>query len=787
MRIQVYPREIIKTRTCDFGILYEDISYAADGGLYAEMVQNRSFEYDATDNPLFTPLTGWECIARGDSVAQIHVESAFPLNGKNRHYLSLCVCTAGEGGGFCSTGYDGGMVVRAGEEYLFSCWVRLNAHLTPRVEGAFPAVRVALEDASGAPLGEARTFTPEEGGWRYIEFSLHALRGCDVGRLTITCFQPAVLDFDMVSLFPKNTFRGRRNGLRRDLAEKIAALQPRFVRFPGGCVVHSGSLDAHSRDSLYRWKNTIGPLEERPVRRNRWDYSQSNGLGFYELFQFCEDIGAQPLPVLSAGYDPHTLCAAPLDQMDEWIADALDLIEFANGSANTCWGAKRAQMGHAAPFHLRYLCIGNEEVGPAFTERYRLIAQAVREKHPEIHLIGSAELGARERSFALARETGTALLDEHFYACQEWMLSNYDRYDGQPEDIGILISEYSARGDQLENALAEAVMMMGMEKAPCVRMASYAPLLCHAEHVNWRPNLIWFDKSRVYGSASYSVQQLFSLYQGNCVLRAQDDEPAAESIRPRLSGKIGLSVREAQVRFRNIVLRNLHTGETRTAADAGLSTQNPCAELFDTDWTDYALECDFTKPERSLPAALAGCEGFRLEFARRESEDRLYWNLDGWQQLTSLNGIINGHECELSLAECPIRAGESGHMLLEVRENRVRASVNGRICHDYALHPKPPRPLYYSAVAREGEVIVKMVNVGAEPVSAQVELHGATCKSAVALRLSCNAPEACNSFDEPERISIIEESVPHCADGTQLVCPPHSFQVLRLACESADV
>lgn len=241
------------------------------------------------------------------------------------------------------------------------------------------------------------------------------------------------------------------------------------------------------------------------------------------------------------------------------------------------------------------------------------------------------------------------------------------------------------------------------------------------------------------------------------------------------------------MRFRNIVLRNLHTGETRTAADAALSAQNPCAKLFDTDWTDYALECDFSRPECGLPAALAGRKGFRLEFACREIGDLLYWNLDGWQQLTSLNGVINGHECELSLAECPIRAGESGHMLLEVHENRVRASVNGRICHDYALHPKPLRPLYYSAVAREGEVIVKMANMGAEPVSAQVELYGATCKSAVALRLSCNAPEARNSFDEPERISIIEKSVSHCADRTQLVCPPHSFQVLRLACESAGV
>ena len=361
-----------------FGIFFEDINHAADGGLYAEMVQNRSFEFDRIDNPQYHALYAWEKVEEGAQV-QLQIETARPYHADSPHYLVME--TKGNGrAGIVNLGFGDGFYLEKGETCLFTCYARA-------LEDRECLLSVSVE---GTECCASAAFAVRDMEWKKYELRLTAERSTTAGRLLLTLSQAGRLALDYVSLFPEKTFLGRKNGLRRDIAQLLCDMKPKFMRFPGGCLVHDGSLNPSDRDSMYRWKNTLGEPENRPARRSNWGYNQTLGLGYYEYFQFCEDIGAKPLPVLPGGYDPHHQRMVPLDEMGPWIQDALDLIEFANGGTDTEWGGLRASLGHPAPFGLEYLGIGNEEVGDAFFERYVLIHRAVREKYPEIKLINTA-------------------------------------------------------------------------------------------------------------------------------------------------------------------------------------------------------------------------------------------------------------------------------------------------------------------------------------------------------------------------------------------------------------
>ncbi|MDO5398315.1 MAG: alpha-L-arabinofuranosidase C-terminal domain-containing protein [bacterium] len=779
MKIKIFPDEIIKQQNCNFGILYEDISHAADGGLYAEMVQNRSFEFDIVDNPSYTPLTAWKKVERGGSMTQIHVDSAKPLNDKNTHYLTLNVSTYGEGGGFLNEGYNSGLPFQKDEEYYFSCWYRLNEQLTPkRYDGSYSEIDIRFENDTADRCFAEAAFTPEAGGWKYVELTMKSSDNCSRGRLVITSKEPILIDFDMVSVFPKNTFKGRRNGLRRDIAQMIADLKPKFIRFPGGCVVHWGSLDADKRDSMYRWKNTIGKIEERPIRKTR-NYNQSNGLGFYELFQFCEDIGAEPLPTIAGGYDPHTLVAIPMENISEWIDEALDLIEVANGATDTVWGSKRAEMGHPKPFNLKYLCIGNEEVGEPFFERYRVMADAIKQKYPEINIVGTAGGGSDgqmyDNAYKVAYETKTDVIDEHFYQCPEWMLVNSDRYLNRSNDIDVLISEYSSRDNKLYNALSEAAMMTGFEKAECVKMAAYAPLLCNADYLNWYPNLIWYDNHRIYGSESYYVQQLFSVFQGGAVLKTEDDFSEISAKLPSLAGQIGLSTKGAEAEISDIVLENLKTGEKISAKNITLSPDNNYVNLFDEQWTDYRLSFNFVRTSENVFDILAGKHNIAVEFARRDKANKLFLDIGSWQRTVSLNGMINGAECGLGTSEFIIQRYKSYDVVLEVRGNNVMAFIDGVKYQDTSIKSaEAVKPLYYSAVDDNGSVILKAVNVTEKFAEIDVSIIGKDYKNATIYQLSGDKNDK-NSFDKPNRIVPVKRSVEF--DNT-LILPPYSMSVI---------
>ncbi|MGN6370319.1 MAG: alpha-L-arabinofuranosidase C-terminal domain-containing protein [Phycisphaerae bacterium] len=500
-----------------FGVFFEDLNYAADGGLYAEMVSNRSFEYSAVDSPEWNALTGWTLVKRGNAGGRMAVQDAAPLNANNPQYLVL-MATPGRGGavGIANEGFDG-MAVKAGETYNFSVFARCR----PRERAA---LTVHLESMEGAVYASAVIpgVTTE---WAKYSAALKCDRDDAHARLVVLTSDRATLALDMVSLFPAKTFHDRPNGLRADLAQAIADLHPHFVRFPGGCLTHGDGVK-----NIYRWKDSIGPVEARKGQKNIWRYHQSLGLGYFEYFQFCEDIGATPLPIVAAGVSCQNSDFAsgtgqqcvPMLEMGAYVQDVLDLMEWANGPADSTWGAKRAAAGHPAPFHLRYLGLGNEDaITPGFKERFKMIFDAVRAKYPEITVVGTVGPSPAGRDFEegwkLAEGLHVPVVDEHYYQQPKWFLENQVRYDKYARGgTKVYVGEYASWGDRMENALAEAGYMTALERnGDVVQMASYAPLLCNVHHVQWYPDLIYFDNERVYPTVNYYVQQLFSSNAGD--------------------------------------------------------------------------------------------------------------------------------------------------------------------------------------------------------------------------------------------------------------------------------
>lgn len=777
IHITVWPQKEKKKQGDLFGIFFEDLNHAADGGLYGEMVRNRSFEFCGADREGYHGLTAWEVVERGNSVVQAHVESAAPVNDRNEHYLVLEVMTCGEGGGIRNEGYNAGLSVERGKEYKFSCFCRVRT-------GKKVPFRVRLEDASGWRCYAEEILHANEGKWEKLEcrfFSTHTDHGA---RLALLSETPVCLELDMVSLFPAETFGNRENGLRRDIAEMLADMKPGFMRFPGGCLIHIGSLDARDRCGMYRWKNTIGPVEKRPARRNTWNYNQTLGLGFYELFQFCEDIGAKALPVISAGYDPHYLRMAPLDGMQEWIDEALDLIEFANGSVNTKWGALRAQMGHPESFHLEYLGIGNEEVGKEFFERYEIILNAVKEKYPEIRVIGSAGPGSAGSEFELgweqARRTGTALVDEHFYQCPEWFIANAHRYENYAPHPKAFLGEYASQDDMWGNALVEAAFMIGMEKAEGAGLACYAPLLNNVDYSNWKPTLLYCDNYRVYGSPSYYVQKLFMNYMGESLVEACTERAVRGTDRkPVLTGQCRMWTDHARVEIADMAVWNDDTGECVRTADFFLSEQEHEKKLPPITWENYSVTFRFCKKNGGTAENLEGRCSFRLDFAMEDEENRLYFQIDGWQRLASLGGVFHGKNCDMGLYHFITETEKFYECKVTVEKGRISAVIDGIFCGNHVCRMPAPDEIYYSAVKdREGNLVVKLANLTETEKEITVDLQE-TKKYVEVISMSGFALTDRNSFEEPQRVVPKREAFSLEDSQYRYFIKAHSLAVLR--------
>lgn len=535
------PATAKKISTDLFGLFFEDINYAADGGLYAELVQNRSFEYAPADNRQWHPLSFWEYITPGFSYGTLNIETNIPVHNNNPHYavltiehigtvpaaradrpqqaLPASITTGRPGVGIKNPGF-GNIITHKDEQYHFSFLAR---QMSSEPIDLF----VSLQNTKGKVLAETR-LSIDKKEWTKYRGSLAVTEGADSTQLVILATSKGKLGLDVISLFPANTFKNRPNGLRNDLAQLLADMKPAFIRFPGGCLAHGDGVG-----NMYRWKNTIGPLEQRVEQKNLWGYHQTAGLGYYEYFQFCEDIGAKPLPVLPAAVSCQNSGgtwriggtgqqALPMEEMNDYIQEILDLIEWANGPANSVWGAKRAAAGHTQPFNLQYIGIGNEDkITPEFEQRFSMIHNAIKAKYPEIVIIGtSGPFHSGEdfdKGWKLANDNKVAVVDEHYYVQPEWLITHQYRYDTYNRNAGkVYLGEYASWGNKLYNAIAEALFMVGLERnGDVVSMASYAPLFAKHNFTQWSTDMIFFDNSSYYLTPNYHVQKMFSVNKGD--------------------------------------------------------------------------------------------------------------------------------------------------------------------------------------------------------------------------------------------------------------------------------
>ena len=511
-----------------YGIFLEDINFAADGGLYAEKIINRSFEYD-------NPLQGWKTFGRVEVLSK-----GGPFE-RNPHYVRLAY--QGHPANFCGLENSGwfGIGLEQGKQYRLSFWARTAG------KAKTAGIGVMLCDVNGDFDNQILAMEQIEvkgSKWSRYEVTLEPSKTLQKASLRVLLMDDnpeAKADLEHISLFPVDTFNGDENGLRKDLAQALADLHPGILRFPGGCIVEGTTLD-----NRYQWKNTVGPVENRPINLNRWscsafermfpDYYQSGGLGFYEYFRLAEEIGAEPVPIISCGMacqfqnDPAWDVNCKLEDLKSYIQDALDLIEFANGSASSTWGKIRAQMGHPEPFNMKYLGIGNEQWGEDFKARFEPFVKAVREQHPEIKVIGTSGpyLGGEwfDDLWKEMRRLDVDLVDEHYYSWEGFYERNADRYDSYPRTgPKVFAGEYACHGsdgkkfNHFNAALLEASFMTGLERnADVVYMSSYAPTFAHAEGWQWRPDLIWFDNLRVMKTCSWYVQSLYANNRGSRVI-----------------------------------------------------------------------------------------------------------------------------------------------------------------------------------------------------------------------------------------------------------------------------
>ncbi|MGZ3922389.1 MAG: alpha-L-arabinofuranosidase C-terminal domain-containing protein [Flavisolibacter sp.] len=523
--IVVRPGEIkAQVQPTMWGVFFEDINMGADGGLYAELVKNRSFEF-------FRPLMGWTVQRKqeGDVLVMNRKED----NSNNQRFLRVAAHHAKKGDvSLVNEGFRG-IGFKQGLRYDFSvmyCQQKAGVKL-----------HVELQSAEGKDIGDTVLIPlSSDKEWHKQGVSVHASQTEPKGKMRLWFEGDGVIDLDMISLFPSDTWKNRPGGLRADMVQLLADMKPGFVRFPGGCIVEGFDLSQR-----YQWKKTIGPVENRQLIINRWnfefahrpapDYFQSFGLGFFEYFQLCEDIGAEPLPILNCGMACQFNSAelVPLNELQPYVQDALDLVEFANGAVTTKWGKVRAELGHPAPFYMKMMGIGNENWGPQYLERLAIFKKAIKEKYPQIKLVNSSGTDPDGERFDLLnttlRKEKADIIDEHYYRRPEWFLENARRYDNYPRNGSkVFAGEYAAQSDKtvsVDNrnnwttALSEAAFMTGLERnADVVSMASYAPLFAHADGWQWTPDLIWVNNLQSYGTPDYQVQKLFSLNKGSKVV-----------------------------------------------------------------------------------------------------------------------------------------------------------------------------------------------------------------------------------------------------------------------------
>jgi alpha-L-arabinofuranosidase len=754
-----------------WGIFFEDINMSADGGIYPELVRNRSFE-DA-DTP-----ENWKFTNVGDSTneaaiitADVHGQPP-PLNPFNRKSLRVKL-----NGAFTleNEGYWG-MNLVAGDRYTLKLAARGEPFAGPLTVKILGANGVVLAQGDVSDIGNR---------WSYHTLELTSAGSDPKAKLEISGAGRGVLYLDMVSLMPDKTWKD--HGLRPDLAESLADLHPKFMRFPGGCWVEGDDF-AH----MNHWKNTIGNIDSRTPLWNIWGYNATQGLGYHEYLQLAEDLGAEPLFCINIGMSHKE--TIPMDRMSQWVQDALDAIEYANGPTNSVWGAMRAAAGHPAPFHLKYLEIGNENGGfPGYVEHWRLFYHAIRAKYPEIKLVADG--------WDPFGDEPPDLVDDHYYDSPEWFMRHAGQYD-QTDRHGpkVFVGEYAVTKDcglgNLRGAIGEAAFMTGLERnSDVVAMASYAPLLVNLNHRAWNPDLINFDSSKWYGLPSYYVQKLFAENRGDVYLPTDTQSPVAEP--PVTSGRIGVGTWNTAAEFKDLQV-TAPDGKVLLASDFshgstdwkllgdgaewksqdGALRQTAEKEFIralagDVNWTDYTLTLKARK--------LSGAEGFLVLFRIQGDEDRTWWNIGGWGN--TQDAIESGSPMDSKPGS--VETGRWYDLKLTVSGKHVQCWLDGQLVHDIDYDGGGKISSLYATAAtdaRTGEVIVKVVNVAAAPLATQIELSGAKnlAGSGTATVLTSASPKDENTLAEPVKVWPKTEAVSFSGTTLTRTFPGNSLTVLRL-------
>jgi alpha-L-arabinofuranosidase len=755
-------REGPKVSPLLWGIFFEDINCSADGGIYAELVRNRSFE--DSDKP-----EHWKVTGIGDSKVEATVDTSSPISAKNRRSLKVSVEEPAGAVGIENEGFWG-VPVQKGEEYRLTLWARGTGVLGG-------SVLAAIANREGGRCSNPVAFNLTS-DWKSYEYTFTANTTDSKAHLEIAAAGKGTLWIDMVSLFPKKTWKNRKNGLRPDLAGMLADLRPVFVRFPGGCWVEGDTMKF-----AYRWKETIGDLSQRRTQYNIWNYHATHGLGFHEYLQMCEDLGAEPLFVINCGMSHREV--VPMDRMREFVQDALDAIEYCNGPTDSPWGKLRADSGHPAPFHLKLMEIGNENGGPAYQERYALFYDAIKKRYPEMTLIANL----------LTDKRPADVVDEHYYSSPEFFIQQadrYDRYDRKGPKIYVgeyAVTQGTGQGN-LRGAVGEAAFMVGMERnSDVVAMASYAPLFVNVNHRGWNPDLINFDGSRSYGIPSYHVQKLFSEHRGDVIVPVDVDSPSFAE-KPK-GGAIGVGTWATQAQFKD--LKVTHGDRTLWSADLAEGTrgwkllggnwkvdqgalqqtatrENIRAVAGDKGWTDY----NFSVKARKL----GGAEGFLILFRVQDENQKSWWNIGGWGN--TRHAIEIGGEVGQSVPG-RIETGRWYDIRIELAGSNIKCYLDGKLVHNV----KTPtlRSLHASAtrVKSTGELILKVVNTSEQDLATTIRFEGLSrlVSPARAIVLTSSKPTDENSLAQPNRIAPVASSLEVSGPTIHHAFPSNSVTVIR--------
>lgn len=788
-----------------YGIFLEEINHGVDGGLYAELIRNRGFEdsrppegfthhdgrwldakgYDAGFSQFGYTTNGipfWSLIREGQAKGTMSLETTGGITEQSRHCLRLEIeDPAGGRFGVANMGFFG-IGVREGQKYNLSLYARSAAEFTGPLS-------VRLEDRDGKPITNAATIQGFEGLWKQFKVTLTASATNPKARLVILAGAKGTVWLDFVSLFPQTTWKNRSNGLRSDIAQMIADLKPGFVRFPGGCVVEGGTVE-----TAYNWKRTIGPVETRQECWGPWNYRFTHGMGLYEYLKFCEDLGAEPLWVGFCGQTCifRQMENVPMEEMG-WVRDNfLDLVEYANGPADSKWGKLRAEAGRPEPFNLKYIEIGNENAEKAYEERYRFIYEAMKAQYPD--LIYLADLSYYRMPVELYQ-----IADRHYYNNPAWFLNRFNEYDDRDRrqaplylgEVAVTSQDGGRYRGNLLAALAEGVYLMGCERnADTVQMVSYAPLLAHVEGRTWDwHGMIYHDGTRVFGTVSYYLWKLFGLNRPSYTVQTQVTLDAATP--SAIAGTIGVGTWNTAAEFKDIRVekngRILYASDFTQGAANWKEDGGSWATVDDAyrqnreivglscfgeeSWSDYTLTLKARK--------IRGPEGFLVVFGRK-GQSKFWWNIGGWGNTQ--------HAIEFN--QSPVGRGVRGRIetdrwydvKIELEGNRIRCYLDGALIHDATA---PTTEHFYATAGRDeatGELVVKAINTTAEPIAATLTLQGLDSlrlDAKVTVLTSVDLMDN-NSLDEPTRVIPNERPIHIGGSEFDHEFPARSLTILRI-------